>query len=62
MPTPKEKSTVVEFYPDVPEAEIADLLRGAVDLHCHSGPSVMPRTLNPARSASASWLSPAETR
>ena len=46
MPTPKEKSTVVEFYPDVPEAEIADLLRGAVDLHCHSGPSVMPRTLN----------------
>ena len=46
MPTPKEKSTVVEFYPDVPEAEIADLLRGAVDLHCHSGPSVMPRALN----------------
>lgn len=46
MPTPKDKSPVVEFYPDVPEAEMADLLRGAVDLHCHSGPSVMPRTLN----------------
>ena len=46
MPTPKEKSPVVEFYPDVPEAEIAELLHGAVDLHCHSGPSVMPRTLN----------------
>ena len=24
MPTPKDKSPVVEFYPDVPEAEIAD--------------------------------------
>ena len=46
MPTPKEKSKVVEFYPDVPEAEIAELLNGAVDLHCHSGPSVMPRCLN----------------
>jgi Family of unknown function (DUF6282) len=46
MPTPKEKSKVVEFYPDVPETEIADLLHGAVDLHCHSGPSVMPRALN----------------
>lgn len=35
-----------ETYPDVPDAVVADLLRGAVDLHCHSGPSVMPRTLN----------------
>ena len=26
--------------------EVADLLRGAVDLHCHSGPSVMPRILD----------------
>lgn len=35
-----------EPYPDVPDTVVADLLRGAVDLHCHSGPSVMPRTLN----------------
>jgi hypothetical protein len=35
-----------EFYPDVPESVVAGLLRGAVDLHCHSGPSVMPRSLN----------------
>lgn len=25
---------------------ITDLLNGAIDLHCHSGPSVMPRRLN----------------
>ena len=25
---------------------VARLLVGAVDLHCHSGPSVMPRDLN----------------
>jgi len=25
---------------------IGDLLKGAIDLHCHSGPSVMPRSLN----------------
>ncbi len=25
---------------------IAELLKGAIDLHCHSGPSVMPRCLN----------------
>lgn len=25
---------------------IGDLLKGAIDLHCHSGPSVMPRRLN----------------
>jgi len=35
-----------EFYPDVPEAVVSRLLQGAVDLHCHSGPSVMPRSLN----------------
>ena len=28
------------------EAEVAELLRGAVDLHCHSGPAAMPRTLD----------------
>lgn len=46
MAAPKEKSPIVEFYPDVPESRIAELMRGAVDLHCHSGPSVMPRSLN----------------
>jgi hypothetical protein len=30
----------------VSDARIADLLVGAVDLHCHSGPSVMPRRLD----------------
>ncbi|WP_199902671.1 DUF6282 family protein [Azospirillum sp. B4] len=28
------------------DRRIDDLLVGAVDLHCHSGPSVMPRRLN----------------
>lgn len=28
------------------EAEVAALLVGAVDLHCHSGPAAMPRTLD----------------
>ena len=27
-------------------AEVAELLVGAVDLHCHSGPAAMPRTLD----------------
>jgi hypothetical protein len=33
--------------------QIADLLVGAVDLHCHNGPSVMPRILDlhPAQKA-----------
>lgn len=31
---------------DTSEARVNDLLRGAVDLHCHSGPSVMPRYLD----------------
>lgn len=39
-------SKTVEEYSDAPESVIADILRGAVDLHCHSGPSVMPRALN----------------
>ncbi|MFN4164319.1 MAG: DUF6282 family protein [Ferrovibrio sp.] len=39
-------SKTVETYADVPESVIDDMLRGAVDLHCHSGPSVMPRSLN----------------
>jgi len=46
MSDPSTESKVKEFYPDVPESVIVDLLRGAVDLHCHSGPSVMPRSLN----------------
>jgi hypothetical protein len=28
------------------QAEVAELLVGAVDLHCHSGPAVFPRLLN----------------
>lgn len=40
------RSKITDVYSDVPEKIISDLLRGAVDLHCHSGPSVMPRSLN----------------
>lgn len=39
-------SKTIEEYSDAPDAVIDDILRGAVDLHCHSGPSVMPRSLN----------------
>lgn len=28
------------------EAEVAGLLKGAIDLHCHSGPAAMPRILD----------------
>tara|TARA_R110002020_G_scaffold25060_10_gene81620 strand:- start:1040 stop:1948 length:909 start_codon:yes stop_codon:yes gene_type:complete len=31
---------------DTREAEVAELLVGAVDLHCHSGPAAMPRILD----------------
>ncbi|KGF67397.1 hypothetical protein LL06_22585 [Hoeflea sp. BAL378] len=31
---------------DSREAEVAELLVGAVDLHCHSGPAAMPRILD----------------
>jgi hypothetical protein len=31
---------------DARDAEVAELLVGAVDLHCHSGPAAMPRTLD----------------
>jgi hypothetical protein len=27
-------------------SEIAELLVGAIDLHCHSGPAAMPRILD----------------
>lgn len=30
------------------DPRVAELLKGSVDLHCHSGPSVMPRLLNHA--------------
>ncbi|WP_273727343.1 DUF6282 family protein [Brucella gallinifaecis] len=38
---------IVPIEPMVPEraAKVADLLQGAVDLHCHSGPAAMPRIL-----------------
>ena len=36
----------VESYPAVPDEVIDWLMHGAIDLHCHSGPSVMPRALN----------------
>lgn len=35
--------------PDMPPeraARVADLLKGAVDLHCHSGPAAMPRIIS----------------
>src|SRR5262249_7142954 len=36
----------IEPCPDVPDEVIDRLMHGAIDLHCHSGPSVMPRALN----------------
>jgi hypothetical protein len=30
----------------IADAEVEALLQGAIDLHCHSGPSVMPRSLD----------------
>lgn len=35
-----------ETEPKDREVRISELLVGAIDLHCHSGPSVMPRALN----------------
>ncbi|QCI67251.1 DUF6282 family protein [Phreatobacter stygius] len=48
MAQPSTLPTVVpcpSFTPDR-AADIAELLVGAVDLHCHSGPAAMPRILN----------------
>jgi hypothetical protein len=36
----------IERTPATDEKLVADILRGAIDLHCHSGPSVMPRRLD----------------
>lgn len=36
----------IEPRPAVPDDVIDRLMQGAIDLHCHSGPSVMPRSLN----------------
>ena len=33
-------------FPAEIEAQISELLQGAVDLHCHSGPAAMPRILD----------------
>jgi hypothetical protein len=38
--------------PEEREAGIARLLRGTIDLHCHSGPSLMPRALDSAQALS----------
>ena len=40
------RSKITDVYSDAPDSVIDGILRGAVDLHCHSGPSVMPRSLN----------------
>ena len=42
--TPKEFS-MDELSPEL-EKRINSLVKGAVDMHCHSGPSVMPRTID----------------
>lgn len=45
--TTTEYPTIVPLPPmdESRATEVADLLVGAVDLHCHSGPAAMPRTL-----------------
>ena len=49
--------------------EVAELLVGAVDLHCHSGPAAMPRILDhheelvdAAAAGSLRWASPPPRR
>ncbi len=42
--TPKEFS-MDELSPEL-EKRINSLVKGAVDMHCHSGPSVMPRKID----------------
>ena len=39
--------TTVPLPPLSRPAEVAELLFGAIDLHCHSGPAAMPRILDP---------------
>lgn len=48
MAAPSTLPTIVPCPAFAPAraAEIAELLVGAVDLHCHSGPAAMPRILN----------------
>ncbi len=41
-----EKSAASESAADARADEVAALLVGAVDLHCHSGPAAMPRVLD----------------
>ncbi len=43
--TPKDAEKLAGLDPAL-EQRIDDLLKGAVDMHCHSGPSVMPRRLD----------------
>ena len=38
--------TTVPLPPLSRAAEVAELLVGAIDLHCHSGPAAMPRILD----------------
>jgi len=38
--------TVFTPTPDARDEEVKALLKGAVDLHCHSGPAAMPRVLD----------------
>ena len=45
-------ANTIPFHMDEARAaEVADLLVDAIDLHCHSGPSVMPRILDHADAA-----------
>src|SRR5690606_26552280 len=42
VPWSKDMNEVI----DARDAEVAELLVGAIDLHCHSGPAAMPRILD----------------
>lgn len=48
MAAPSSLPNVVPLpeYDAARKAELAEILVGAVDLHCHSGPAAMPRILN----------------
>ncbi len=46
MTTDQGEIAIVKSYGAERDAKIAELLKGAVDLHCHSGPAAMPRILD----------------
>jgi len=46
MSTARREKPTLELAIDPDSPQVSRILAGAIDLHCHSGPSVMPRDLN----------------